>query len=49
MINLDKDNQNNTSNLSFIREYKDLLNTLFKSERKFIGISHVKRVVHSTV
>ncbi len=33
MINLDEDNQNNTSNLLFIREYWELLNIFFKNER----------------
>ena len=33
MINLDKNNQNNTSNLSFFREYVELLNIVFKNER----------------
>ena len=33
MIDLDKNNQNNTSNFSFFRGYKELLNILFKNER----------------
>ena len=33
MINFDKENQNNTSNLSFFREYYKLFNILFKNER----------------
>jgi len=33
MANLDKNNQNNTSNLSFFGEYYELLNILFKNER----------------
>jgi len=32
-INLDKNNQNNTSNLLFFREYLELLHILFKNER----------------
>ena len=33
MINFDKNNQNNTRNLSFFSEYMEILNILFKNER----------------